>query len=132
MDCIWHVGFNCRRAMTVLLLCSVHVVLPTLTVGMPLCTADGDEASQGCACSQERLDLAARACAAEEEGTPQGVLGAQHLFSVYVHPLPEFGAFPASSIFAGHEIAHRIEVRASWHAPTGSLPVHGRCRVCTL
>ena len=84
---------------------------------MLLCAADGGENSQGCACSPDRVELAARACQAEE-GTPRGVLGAQHLFSVYVHPLPEFGAFPATSIFAGHEIADRIEV---WPCEPGHL-----------
>lgn len=75
----------------------------------------GDAAS--CTCSQKRLQLAQRACMLEPSSGAAGVLQAQHLFSVYIHPLPEFGAFPEGSIFRGREIADRIQV-----LPPGARP----------
>ena len=42
------------------------------------------------------------------------VVTAQRLFGIYLHPAPNF-AYPADSIFAGHEVANRIEVQwAQW------------------
>ena len=38
------------------------------------------------------------------------MLQRQHLFSVYLHPLPDFGTFPEESIFHGREIQERIQV----------------------
>jgi len=38
------------------------------------------------------------------------VLQRQHLFSVYIHPLPDYGTFPEESIFWGREIQDRIQV----------------------
>ena len=38
------------------------------------------------------------------------MLQRQHLFSVYLHPLPDFGSFPEESIFHGREIPERIQV----------------------
>ena len=60
-------------------------------------------------CSAERLELAQRHCS-----NPQSVavLQRQHLFSVYLHPLPDFGSFPEESIFHGREIQDRIQVCA--------------------
>ena len=65
--------------------------------------ADGAEAH----CSAERLQLAQQYCS-----DPQSVavLQRQHMFSVYMHPLPSFGAFPEESIFHGREIQDRIQV----------------------
>lgn len=62
----------------------------------------------GAPCSGERLQQAQRLCS-----NPQGVavLQRQHLFSVYLHPLPEFGAFPEESIFHGREIPDRMQAR---------------------
>ncbi len=74
------------------------------------CTAGSGEA---CACSSDRLALARQACAELAPGGP--ALAAQHLFSVYTHPLPEFGQYPAGSLFAGTEIADRVEVHSPWH-----------------
>lgn len=67
-------------------------------------------------CSTERLELAQRYCS-----NPQSVavLQRQHLFSVYLHPLPDFGSFPEESIFHGREIQDRIQVRKAVQA-------HGR------
>ena len=64
----------------------------------------GDAEAQ---CSAERLQLAQQYCS-----DPQSVavLQRQHLFSVYMHPLPGFGAFPEESIFHGREIQDRIQV----------------------
>ena len=63
-------------------------------------------------CSAERLELAQRYCS-----NPQSVavLQRQHLFSVYLHPLPDFGSFPEESIFRGREIQERIQVCDSLH-----------------
>ena len=43
------------------------------------------------------------------------MLQRQHLFSVYLHPLPDFGSFPEESIFHGREIQERIQVCDSLH-----------------
>ena len=40
------------------------------------------------------------------------MLQRQHLFSVYLHPLPDFGTFPEESIFYGREIQERIQVNS--------------------
>lgn len=43
-----------------------------------------------------------------------GVIAAQQLFSVYLHPSPG-QAYPNSSIFAGHEVGDRVRVQwAQW------------------
>ena len=70
--------------------------------------ADDEEAQ----CSAERLELAQQYCS-----NPQSVavLQRQHLFSVYLHPLPDFGSFPEESIFRGREIPERIQVRSHAH-----------------
>ena len=48
-----------------------------------------------------------QACAPDREAGP---VQQQHLFSVYLHPQPEFGRFPPSSIFYGLEIEERVQV----------------------
>jgi len=69
--------------------------------------ADNEEAG----CSSERLQLAQKYCS-----NPQSVavLQRQHLFTVYLHPLPDFGNFPEESIFHGREIQDRIQVGRHW------------------
>ncbi|BDA47491.1 probable glycosyltransferase BC10 at C-terminar half [Coccomyxa sp. Obi] len=63
-------------------------------------------------CDEERVRLAQRWCSPAAQGS--GVLQRQHLFNVYIHPLPDYGYFPEESIFRGREIEDRIQV--SWGA----------------
>ena len=47
----------------------------------------------------------------------------QFLFTVYVHPHPDFPGFDAGSPFHGHELADRVQVgssRSSLPAPTST------------
>jgi len=60
-------------------------------------------------CDAEKLQLAQERC---KPAPDAGVLERQHLFSVYVHALPEFEGFPEDSIFHGRLIQDRIPVRA--------------------
>lgn len=63
-------------------------------------------------CDAERVQLAQQHCRPSQDA---GVLESQHLFSVYVHALPEFEGFPEDSIFCGHLLQGRIAVSlASW------------------
>ncbi|CAL8472071.1 g11613 [Coccomyxa elongata] len=63
-------------------------------------------------CNKDRVQLAQRWCSPAAQGS--GVLQRQHLFNVYIHPLPDYGYFPEGSIFRGREIEDRIQV--SWGA----------------
>ena len=54
------------------------------------------------------------------------MLQRQHLFSVYLHPLPDYGSFPEESIFRGREIQERIQVRIEmqtlyWSSASGVM-----------
>lgn len=46
------------------------------------------------------------------------MLQRQHLFSVYIHPLPDYGTFPEESIFWGREIQDRIQVHSRSYSST--------------
>lgn len=70
--------------------------------------ADGEDYFTG-RCDEDRIRLAQQWCT-EYQGP--GVLQRQHLFNVYIHPLPDFGSFPEESIFRGREIEDRIQVKA--------------------
>lgn len=59
-------------------------------------------------CNEDRVRLAQRWCSPAAQGS--GVLQRQHLFNVYIHPLPDYGYFPEESIFRGREIEDRIQV----------------------
>ncbi|EIE23577.1 hypothetical protein COCSUDRAFT_41776 [Coccomyxa subellipsoidea C-169] len=61
----------------------------------------------GAGCDAGRVRLAQQWCSPEAQGN--GVLQRQHLFSVYIHPLPNYGTFPEESIFRGQEIEDRIQ-----------------------
>lgn len=73
-------------------------------------------------CDGGRVLMAQQWCSAGAQGN--GVLQRQHLFSVYIHPLPDYGTFPEESIFWGREIEDRIQasmlycLRACCHTPT--------------
>lgn len=58
-------------------------------------------------------------------GMRTGVIPAQDMFSVYMHP-PPGKSFPRTSIFAGREVAGRVKVLwAQWsvvHLPPPVLP----------
>ncbi|KAK9823184.1 hypothetical protein WJX72_000908 [[Myrmecia] bisecta] len=43
------------------------------------------------------------------------ILRRQHLFSVYIHPMPDYGDIPGDSMFHGREIKKRIQVEWGSH-----------------
>ena len=45
--------------------------------------------SFGCSCDAEKHELAMKLCATRDN---RNVVGNQHLFNVYIHPMPSFGS----------------------------------------
>ncbi|KAK9905675.1 hypothetical protein WJX75_004479 [Coccomyxa subellipsoidea] len=77
---------------------------------LPVSSLREDPAGDGdgdAGCDGGRVLLAQQWCSAGAQGN--GVLQRQHLFSVYIHPLPDYGTFPEESIFWGREIEDRIQ-----------------------
>ncbi|KAK9907953.1 hypothetical protein WJX75_000484 [Coccomyxa subellipsoidea] len=61
-------------------------------------------------CSSEMFSTMAAWCAVK--GPLENAIGAQHLYSVYVHTQPGFEGFPTDSLFFGTELP--VHVKASW------------------
>ncbi len=79
----------------------------------------GQDGNSTGSCNGDRVRLARQWCT-EYQGS--SVLQRQHLFNVYIHPLPNFGSFPEESIFRGREIDERIQARSIPHCAFSSGP----------
>ncbi len=63
---------------------------------------------QGEHCKSGQLQALQRTCAAQRGAGPAD---RQVLFTVYVHPHPDFAGFAPDSPFHGHEVSNRVQVR---------------------
>eukprot|EP00884_Botryococcus_braunii_P009898 jgi/Botrbrau1/1890/Bobra.0005s0006.1 len=66
-------------------------------------------------CSERHVARLRSSCQPPAGASP---VEAQHLFTVYIHPKPDFPAYPEGSVFHKREIAVRIHVRWGYHSQT--------------
>eukprot|EP00884_Botryococcus_braunii_P002142 jgi/Botrbrau1/11929/Bobra.0259s0018.1 len=64
-------------------------------------------------CSKEHLRRVRSLCEPQASTNP---LQGQHLFTVYIHPSPEYPPYPEGSIFFGREVAVRVPVSWGLHS----------------
>ncbi len=70
--------------------------------------------AQGEHCRSGRLQALQRTCAAQRGAGP---VERQVLFTVYMHPHPDFAGFAPDSPFHGHEVSNRVQVRGAAASP---------------
>ena len=85
--------------------------VPVRRVREKLCEGEEEVIAR---CQRHRLQRKSRAML-QNDGS--AALDGQHLFSVYVHPPPDFEGYPPGTVFHNRQIAERIQVLGALHLP---------------